>query len=341
MNHFVKKLLVVTSLVSAFAEISIAKVIQIDGLQSNYRFEEKSAVYRTEYRLETIDTTCTRQVVDGYNQECDWEGGETTCRTVGGGQSCGLTPSGQQCFDLPSHEECSTEPSRHVCRNVPQYRDEDYACTRTVKVPYQVKEYDVTHEVLINVARHPNLSSATAEVINFAVNGATLNMSSVSSSGRFLISAIPKTSEIVNSGALKKFQSVVEVKLIDKASALSIYKTPASELSGDIRGVQMSVGPILDPRLVRVELVLKQNKLFKDKTIIERALVDGEFTITNNLDTGLIQIDFAKLNVMDQIQGKKVTIEVKVQTQFDLNSVINREELPQELVISKKLNQRM
>ena len=96
---------ILMAVVAVFAIGAQGNQIVIDGQQSQYRDLLTGEVGHTEYRTEYRETTCSRQVFDGYEQRCYYQGGDRECRYVGGGQSCGITPeNGYQCTDLPGHE---------------------------------------------------------------------------------------------------------------------------------------------------------------------------------------------------------------------------------------------
>lgn len=84
-------------------------------------------------------------------QRCTTVGGGQSCHTTGGGRQCDTVPGEQICRDvaytdqdcdnvprqrcdtIPGRNECRDIPySENVCGNVTRYREEEYACTRTL-----------------------------------------------------------------------------------------------------------------------------------------------------------------------------------------------------------------
>ena len=332
-----------TIIVAALTALSLTAVAQtqqitLDGNQSQLRAQLNGAVSRTEYRTEYRETTCTREVHDGYDQVCGWEPGETVCRTVGGGQSCGLTPSGRVCHDLPSHEECHTEPSRHVCHNEPRYRTEYYTCTKSVSVPYQVKLYDVQNNVVVNVADSTGLPAGLQEVLALSLSNEAVVLSSVRTTGKVLISATQSSQEISNNGQLKVIQTVVNVSMIDRLAAVGPFIGGISDITGDINTLQVTTGPITNLAAIQIELIAKKDRfLVSDKVVIQKILTVDDMELVNQGQRTLIKINFNKLGGPDKLSGKTAKIELKISTNVAVANLVNKQDMPAETSVTKKL----
>lgn len=318
-----------------------AKQLTIDGQQSNYRTQLVGAVTHTEYRTEYRETTCSREVPDGYREECRWVPGGTSCHTVGGGQSCGETPSGRQCFDLPSHEECDSSAGYNDCYSAPQYRTEYYTCTQSVQVPYTVKDYDVENDVVVNVQRNQKLPKGVSEVIDLVQSGISVSLSSVKSTGKVLLIAIQKPQEVSHSGLLKRIRTIIDIQLVDRAVAFGAFMSPIT-LAIQNKALVVTSGLVLDPAAIQYDLDLRRNKfLGSDEKIIQRALTQDEVSLSQNGSQTVAIIDFQKLGVLDRIDGKKIKIDLRVKSNFDLDHVVNRQDIPAGIGETKELDTRL
>ncbi len=346
--------------VLALSSNAIAKQITIDGLKSQYKTQLTAEVTHTEYRQEQRETTCSRQVPNGYHEECrDYPGthecrevgGGRECRQVGGGQQCGETPSGRQCFDLPGHEECFNTPGQRECYDTPGHRQchtvqdtrtEYYQCTKTISVPYIVKDADIENDVVVNVEINRALPNGVNEVIDFVQDGKVLILKSVQSTAKVLVIANQQQNEISNNGRIIKQQTVVSIKLIDRQAALGPFLGTASELTFDAHGLQITTGLITDVRAVRFDLEVRRHKfLGKDEIILQRSLEASEMTFANNGGQTLVSVDFQKLGLQDKISGKKIKLVLQMQLNVNLDNVVNRQDVPANLVVRKEADKKL
>lgn len=305
----------------------------------------------------------------GGGQECHEVGGGQQCQTVGGGQECGLTPSGYQCHDVPGHQECylvpghqecyqtpgheecyqtpghevcTDLPGHQECNEVPDYKTEYYSCTQTINVPYTVKDYDIVNDVSVEVAMDQKLPAQLHEVLDFTQAQDELQLKSINTTGKVLIYATKKQTEISNNGQLKKIKSIVNLKLVDRNLALGAFLTPASDLSADSNTLKITTGSLQDASLVRFDLTINRRKLFgKDEQVFQRTLQSNEVTLTPTGQQTVISIDFKKLGIQDKISGKKVHIELQMQSNMTTNQVLNGQDIPGNLLIKKALDTKL
>ncbi len=355
-----KSVLLVLSAAFALSANAGSKQIIIDGLKSQYKNQLSAEVSHTEYRQEQRQSTCSRQVPDGSHQECRYipgnrecheTGGGRQCRYVGGGQTCGETPSGRQCHDLPGHEECYDTPGNRQCYDTPGYQDcynvidtrtEYYSCIETINVPYTVKDADIENEIVVDVEINRSLPSGIREVIDLVQNGKEFSLKSVQSTSKVLVIANSKQTEISNNGRLIRQQTQVSIKLLDRAAELGAFLSPVSEISFDANGLQLTTGLITDASLLKFDLEVKRNKLLgKDEMILQRTLTQSEVTFTNTGKQTLINVDFQKLGITEKIDGKKIKLAFQIQLNADLGHVVNRQDVPNNLVIRKESEKKL
>lgn len=318
-----------------------AKQLTIDGQQSQYKTQLSTSVTHTEYRTEYRETTCSRQVLDGYREVCRWVPGGTTCHTVGGGRTCGETPTGRQCFDVPGREVCNSTPGYQDCHSVPQYRTEYYSCSQPVQVPYTVKDYDLENDVVVNVARNQQLPKGVSEILDLSQNGNSTVITSLKSTGKVMVLATQQTEEISNSGLLKRIRTTVNVQLVDRSLALSAFFSPIT-LAIHNKALVVTSGLIQDVKAVTYELDLRRNKfLGKDEVVIQRALAQSEIALSQNGSQTIATIDFQKLGILDRIDGKKIKIDLRLKSNLNLDQVVNRQDIPAGIGETKELDTRL
>jgi hypothetical protein len=157
------------------------------GPVTRYRQECRTEPARQDCRW-VPDTQC--RSVTRYREECRNEPGQRVCRQGpdrevcvtrnNGARICTTQPGEQICSDGPSRRvcqnvpytdrvcetrqdyQCTWIPSRQICNDIPytvtecndvvRYRAEQYACTRTVQVPYEVVTHTYNAEVLVSFA---------------------------------------------------------------------------------------------------------------------------------------------------------------------------------------------
>lgn len=332
-----------TTLFAALIALSVTvsaqtQHITLDGQQNQLQAQLNGAVTRTEYRTEYRETTCSREVLDGYDQVCRWERGDTVCRTVGGGQSCGLTPTGRVCHDLPSREECYTTPDRQVCTSEPRYRTEYYSCTKSISVPYQVKLYDVQNNVVVNVANSATLPTGLQEVLALTLSNEALSLSGAKTTGKVLISATQSSQELSNNGQLKVIQTIVNISMIDRLAAVGPFIGGVSEITGDINTLQVTTGPITDLSAIKIELIAKKDRfLASDKVVIQKVLTMDDMELINQGQRTLVKINFNKLGGPDKLAGKNAKIELNISSNVAVQNLVNKQDLPSETSVTKKL----
>jgi len=128
-------------------------------------------------------------------QSCQTVGGGQSCQTVGGGQSCHTIPGERTCRDvsytdqdcdnvprrrcetIPGHNNCRDIPySERVCGNETRYRQEEYACMRTLyrdettakKLTGEVQVHFQTNGLVEEFPLHISVAAPDAKFESFA-----------------------------------------------------------------------------------------------------------------------------------------------------------------------------
>jgi hypothetical protein len=126
----------------------------------------------------------TCQTVGG-GQSCQTVGGGESCRTVGGERICrDVSYTDQDCDDVP-RRRCETVPGHNACRDVPyservcgnetRYRQEEYACMRTLyrdettakKLTGEVQVHFLTNGLVEEFPLHLSVQSPDAKFETF------------------------------------------------------------------------------------------------------------------------------------------------------------------------------
>ena len=162
-----------TLLPSAFAEPSANLTFSTD--HSTQTVALTSHLDKITYVPRDIQTTCSDQIDDGEEEQCDWvlEGvthNEYTCDTP---TTCG-------------YHDVTRQEMVKKCKQVPHYRYEDHPCTQTVNDPVdQGLEYEITGDVLV-VFDNKASGIVPNESIQISLDGENVIVKGLQSSGRLL-----------------------------------------------------------------------------------------------------------------------------------------------------------
>lgn len=311
-------------------------------------------VYRTEYRTEQQQTTCTRQVLDGYRRECHYETRQNCyyvprqCQTVprqictsappvcrpvchqgpqgqicrqvcsGGGQTC-HTEYQQQCTG--GYNQC-TPYQYQVCNDVPVYRTETYACTQTVQVPYQVLDHHVDAKATINFAQLPAGTTAN-ETFTVAIVNDDVVLTVPSSSKKVLIYA-QKLQEVVVNGGVKVIGTIFNVDFINledvKASMTSINQVSIKD-----NMLTFGLGKAITNFYLKNYLMIEEKKIGRNPILINRLLTNFEVQPYVVNGQQMFSVDLKKLGL--DLDGKYNVI-IKAEAVLRDSRPLNHQDLP-------------
>ena len=322
---------------TAFLNSALADQIVLNSNQSSYQLRLKGLAYRTEYRQEVRPRTCSREVLDHYERQCRIEHGQQICRKQPDRTECGLTPTGEQCHIVPGATVCNNELDRQICNDIARYRTEFYNCDEIVSVPYQVYDHDVENDITVNVDKskyNPQLN----EILSFVQNGDDLSIQAVQTTGRAIIFIKKSVQDLGQSGIIKRTKTNIQLTILDKNIVFSAFLTNPTELSVSANGLSISTGLIIDPSLVKVSLFVERHRaLAKNILMIDRELNPGEYVLTNSAANTLVRISFSQLGFQSQIAGNKINATLLIQSRINIESVLNRKDLPTNLPIEKSV----
>ncbi len=258
-------------------------------------------------------------------QTCQTVGGGQSCQTVGGGQSCRSVPgericrnvsyTDQDCDNVP-RRRCENIPGRNDCRNIPyservcgnetHYRQEEYACMRTLYRD-EATAKKLTGEIQIHfqtnglVEEFPVLISVAAPDAKFETFATVIKMLKEPKVLVFLKKKDVKTEESEKEISIQGeiVFEILEEQMVTPVFPASLknasFNGSNSVLSLEIEGGVSSMGSVdalvtANPKIGRNKIVAELKASYPS----ERAGVAGS-NLNLNL-AGLIQNDLAKKN---------------------------------------------
>lgn len=242
--------------VSSFAS-SETKTFFYDGSQDSVELLLQAEKTHTEYRYEQRSSICYRQQV--------------FYRTI-----CQGNPRGGR-----------------VCRSVPEYRTVSYPCIQTVRVGYEVKDYDVDADVKINVINGSALPAG--EAFNVTLNGDELSLAVVGSK-KFI--AVLKKSNVQSSmsGAVKLVKGSYTAELVEAAPVLKALDITNISMSDSV--VNFKMGPIAELGLIGFKLNVTKAPIVGSNTVLfDRELNTVEFQLNTNAENSDIGVDLKRIGV--------------------------------------------
>ncbi len=347
----------------------------------------ESILHGTEYREETIQTTCTREIpyqetVCGmetryeeicnqgparrecrtiienvcrnerrHREECSEQGGGRQCRTIPGDIVCHRAPNGEnRCQKIPPREVCEDRPRRRECRSVPhdehvcekrprescewlppqiecrqfprtervcrletRYRTEEYACMKTVQVPYPTilkKNFAVAH---ITFDEQQKAEQPLYFQLRLSDQG-ELSLSGKSLDGNVGVFT-KKSMDIHNTGIDNHISAKYPITIVNLKDLFQVTKSPILESKIHKREVKFKIRGHFNKANTKLYVkITKKGDLKFEKTLLPHEfenIVDGEFTyVVVRLD----KVGGPKLSGVFQLRHK-----VEFALSFDLS----------------------
>jgi hypothetical protein len=250
--------------------------------------------------------------------------GGTVCSPVsrqvchGGGQVCNQYPE-QVCTG--GNTVCNNVP-RQVCNQVPNYRQEPYACTRTREVPYQVLDHKVEARVLFEFAGLPQGAIAREE-FKMNINDTDVNVT-VNTSKNLMIFAT-KTKDVVDSGNIKYVTIKLAVRFMDlKLIREAISGINDIEIKDDV--LFFSVGKAIQGVGYKHRIKVYEHKFGQDRMVVDRNFSDDELESFVADGVQFFALNFKKVNA--ELKKKKFTITVSSEINLDGQTPLNTQDMP-------------
>ena len=281
---------------TALASTLDTKTFYYDGSVNSVELILNAEKTHTETRYENRRTTCFRQEVGGY-------------RTVCTGGYPGSYPN-----PYPGPYYPTPYPHRNPghCWSEPVYRTVPYSCVQTVGIPYEVKDYDVTARVIIDVT---NLSSdiTPGETFKVSLYGDVLSYDVVGSKKFFVVKKKQDVRTTAN-GSVRMLDGLLAAELIEAAPVLDAIKMTNIAINDGV--LNFNIGPVSSTENLGVDLKVVKVKTFGSNTVLlNRELREGEITFAPTADGSIASVDVNRLGV--ELTGGKYNLTAKAFAKFN------------------------
>jgi hypothetical protein len=272
---------------SSFANSGETKTFVYDGSQNSIELILRGEKTHTEYLIEERRTTCFRTEIVGYRTICT--GGYPGPYPHPGPYPRGPYPG----------------PGRS-CWQEPVYRQVAYPCIETVRVPYQVKDFDVEARVIVDVTKLSN-EMTPGETFRVTLNGDLLTLNVIGSKKFFIVSKKQNVRTSV-SGSFKFMDALYAVELVEAAPVLNALKMTKISIENSV--LKFDLGPVASRAHLGFSLnIAKKKTLGSDTVIFDRELMASEVEIAANGERSEVGVNVDQLGV--KLSGGKFSLTAK------------------------------
>lgn len=319
-------------------------------METRYRQECRQIPGRQECRT-IYDQECRYET--RYRQECSHTGGGRQCRTIPGDVICHRAPNGEnRCQKVPPREVCEDRPGERICRTVPyqericqsvprnycewipprtacesypyqervckdevRYRQEAYACVKTIQVPYEVVLKNHKANVTVSFTELGTINSPIAFVANLSAAGdVNVTAKDPSATHGVFVRKQQTNSEV---GRDNSIEAKFPITLVNLSESFKIARGSITNIDLGKHHLHFNVAGIVD--LSRAKLYVRINK--KDEVKFERSLGTNEYSVTNTNGETRIQLNLEKLGA-PKLGGVFTTKhQITVQLTFDYSDL--------------------
>ena len=288
---------------SAVASSVDTKTFVYDGSQNSVELILRAEKTHTEYRTEDQRTTCYRNEVVGHTTIC-------TGGTYGPGY-----PRPYPGPHYPRRGPGYPYPGPHYprqCHTQPVIRSVPYSCIQTVRIPFEVKDYDVDARVIIDVTKiSPEATSG--ETFKVTLNGDELSYSVVGSKKFFIVKKKQDVRSTMN-GSVKMIDGVLAAELIEAAPVLKAIKMTDISIENDV--LNFGIGKVETRANLGFSLKVVKVKTFgSDTVILDRDLATSEVEVTTTAAGSAAGVNVSKLGV--ELSNGKYSLTAKAFAKFD------------------------
>lgn len=269
--------------ISAFSQSLDSQTFIYDGSSNSKELNLRSEKIRTDYRTEERTSTCYRQQILRFRVECSGYPGSAGQTRTGTGQ---------------------------VCNTVPVYGTVPYACTETVNIPFEVKDYDVEARVTVDV-KNASSEITSGEKITAKLSGDNLSFE-VTGSKKFLIFQKKQDIRSALNGSVKTLNGRLSVELVE-AGPVKKSLSNLSKINLVNDSLNFTLGPIDN---ISFSLKIVQiGSSSKKKIIFDRELLSSEIEVAHPTDVkNDVTINMKNLG-LELMNGKfKITLEAHVKS---------------------------
>lgn len=235
---------------------SQTKTFTFDGSQPSVLLSLRAEETHTEYRYEQRWGTCFRTVVD-YRTVCT--GGPTpTCHT------------------------------QTYTRQVP------YSCLQTVRIPYEVKDYDVEANVNLNVTAVPG--AAHGETFKVTLNGDRLSLSATSTGTKYFVMLNKQEISSSINGSVKFIDATYNAGFVEAAPVVKALSMTNISLKNSVLSFKM--GPVAARDLIGFHLQVKDSPILGSDTVMfDRELASSEIQLSAQGEASAADVNIQNLGI--------------------------------------------
>ncbi len=255
---------------------------------------------RTEYKNETVAKTCYRTVQDGYRNHCEYYP-EVVCHE-----------------DRHSRRICTTH-NVYRCHSEPVYRQVPYTCYETVRVPYEVFNYNVKANV--NVKKSTMVSTNNSCELLFTLEGQSLRANTACAE---LIVLARKTSTERREGSTVIQDHNYVLDLLNAADIAAPVDGGIVDMRLEGQHLVFRTGDLTRNSNFSLKLSVERKKFLKnDVVLINRNLTSTEYSFEKLNDRyGIVKINLASLIGSVDVKKKHV-FRVNLDVKLDRSSILN------------------
>ncbi len=287
---------------SAVASSVDTKTFVYDGSQNSVELILRAEKTHTEYRTEDQRTTCYRTEVVGHTTICS-------------GGSYG--PGFPRPYPGPGYPRGPgyPYPGPHYprqCHSQPVLRTVPYSCIQTVRIPFEVKDFDVDARVIIDVTKlSPEATSG--ETFKVTLKGDELSYSVVGSKKFFIVKKKQDVRSTMN-GSVKMIDGVLAAELIEAAPVLKAIKMTDISIENGV--LNFGIGQVESRANLGFALKVVKVKTFgSDTVILDRELLASEVEVTATSTGSAAGVNVNKLGV--ELANGKFSLTAKAFAKFD------------------------
>jgi hypothetical protein len=274
------------------------------GTPTSFRLEASQT--HTEYRTETQQGTCYRQVLNGYQRSCYWV-------------------TQPRCFYNRMGQYICQNYRSQRCENRPVYRSEPYSCTQQVQVPYEVFDYNVIGSFNFKFGVAPR-GSVPHELFTLSLDGSQ-DLLEVKGSKNLIIYG-EKKSSTTGDGELRNLDVNWEISFENLWEKFLPVLKGIKDVEMDGESLSFVSGRVEANDPVDVSLYLEQKKWGRNPVLINRVLRGGEYRLEQlDNDTTRIHVDLEAL-VPAIKPKKKHNVKIGLTLRFERSKVLNARDLP-------------
>lgn len=261
--------------------------------------------------------------------------GERVCRTVPGERVCNTTPGRRVCNTIPGRricervpytdQECSTttrnechwEPSRqycedvpyqeYVCRDVTRYREETYACTRTVRTPYTVVVKKLTADVEFEFE-----NSLENLKVDFQINLTKLGevlLEVEDQSEQPVIVMVSKNIDVIEGSDEDRYVVKYQVSFADKAETLSPVSGGITRVNLERTTLDFTTQKVFNPSQLQLKVIINH----KGQQLMNKVVPNDDYQLVNSDEQTKVVVDISELELSKLTGDYQITIELNVE----------------------------